>query len=340
MSLAYVYNDHDDKTPQAAYTWVTTDTLVNPTTRTNLPYSFTQDKIKLDADYQVTGNTKLSAGYDYETFERTYQEVSKTTENTYWAKGKTRAPGNVEVTLKLAHAERDIGSYEALPWLDTAENPLLRKYNMADRDRDLGSLRLDLLGLDNISVGFGIDYASDEYKESVIGLTESEDITYSADATIVLNKQTSLYGFFNHEEIDSKQVGSSAANTPDWTGQNNDTIDTFGIGVKHTIIDDRLDIGADYNITKSRGEVQVNTGASDPGFPDNIVDLRIVKIHATYKLQDNLTLKGTYWYESYDSSNWSLDGVSADTIPNVLSLGEKSPSYDVHVIMMSLRYKF
>jgi len=47
-----------------------------------------------------------------------------------------------------------------------------------------------------------------------------------------------------------------------------------------------------------------------------------------------------YWYESYDSSNWSIDGVTPDTIPNVLALGVQSPSYDVSVIAASLRYKF
>jgi MtrB/PioB family decaheme-associated outer membrane protein len=338
-TLAYSYNDHDDKTPQAAYTWVTTDSTVNTTTRTNLPYSFRQSKIKLDADYQFTGNTKLSAGIDNDTNERTYQEVSKTTENTIWAKGKKRVPGTAQVTVKLAHANRDVGSYEALPWLTSAEDPVLRKYNMADRDRDLGSLRIEVLSIDNMTVGFGFEYANDVYTHSAVGLTTSRDFTLNADATAVVDNKTNLYFFLTHEEIDSMQAGSSTATTPDWSGENKDTIDTYGLGIKHTIIEKKLDVGADLNITQSNGKVIVNVG-SGAVFPGTTADLKTVKLYATYKLQDNLTLKGTYWFEHLDSQNWSYDGVSADTIPNVLALGQQSPSYNVNVIMLLLRYKF
>ena len=340
MNLAYIYNGHDDKTPQAAYTWITTDSLVNAVTRTNLPYSFTQTKLKFDADYRFTGSTKLTAGIDNDVNKRTYQEVSNTTENTYWAKVKTRAPKNVEVTLQMAHAVRDVGNYEVLPWLNPAENPLLIKYNMADRDRDQGALRIELLGLEDMTIGFGIDYAKDNYTNSVVGLTESKDITYSADATAILSEKTNLYVYLNHEKINSTQLGSSTATTPDWTGQNEDTVNTLGLGVKHTFIEKKLNVGADYNVTKSRGKVLVDTGAVGAGFPDNTVDLQTLKLYATYQMRDNLSLKGTFVYERFDSTNWSIDGVAPDTIPNVLSLGAVSPTYNVHVIMMSLRYKF
>ena len=53
-----------------------------------------------------------------------------------------------------------------------------------------------------------------------------------------------------------------------------------------------------------------------------------------------MSLYPGYWYERYDSSNLALDGVTPDTIPNVLSLGIQSPSYDVSVVAVSLRYNF
>jgi MtrB/PioB family decaheme-associated outer membrane protein len=340
MNIAYTYNDHDDKTPRAAYTWVTTDTSVNATTRTNTPYSFTQSKIKLSADYQLTGHTKLTAGIDNDTNERTYQEVSKTTENTVWAKGKIRTPGKTEVTVKLARAKRDIDSYEALPWLSPAENPLLRKYNMTDRERNLGALRVQVMSIENVSIGLGFEYANDSYTHSSVGLTSSRDFTLNADVTAVLDKKTSLYFFANHEEIDSQQAGSSTATTPDWTGENNDTIDTYGFGIKHNIIENKLDIGADINFTESVGKVTVDTGSADPGFPVISASLKSLKLYATYKLRDNLAIKGTYWLEHLESKNWNYDGVSPDTIPNLLALGQESPQYNVNVVMLSLRYKF
>lgn len=339
LNAGYIYNDHDNRSPQDTYYWVSTDTPPVDQ-RTNLPYSFTQSTLKINADYRATARTKAAVGFDSATHERTYQEVSKTRENTVWAKVSTRAPGNVEVTLKAAQAGRDISGYAALPWLSPAENPLLRKYNMAERTRVLGGLRVDLVGRETVSLGFGADYANDDYSESLVGLTESRNVTYSADASALLAKQTRLHVFLNREKIDSTQAGSAAAGYPDWTGQSKDMVDTAGIGVKHALINDKLDIGADYSVSHSRGEVSVDAGAAAPPFPDLIATLGSVKLYATYRLKGGISLHGAYWYEHYDSENWALDGVTPGTISNVLAFGEQSPSYYVNVVMLSLRYKF
>ena len=211
---------------------------------------------------------------------------------------------------------------------------------MADRDRDQGTLRIESLGLDKFTLGFGYDYAKDNYTNSEIGLTESKDVTYSVDATAILSQKTNLYVYLNREEINSTQVGSSTATTPDWTGENDDTVNTLGVGVKHDLIEKKLNVGADYNISKSIGKVVVNTGTTEPGFPDNIVNLQTLKLYATYLLKTNLSLKGTFIYEHFDSTDWSIDGVNPDTIPNVLTMGATSPTYNVHVFMVSMRYKF
>lgn len=339
LNAAFIYDDRNNKTPQAAYPWVTTDMILNPA-RTNLPYSFTKSTAKLSADYLATARTRASAGFDYETNERTYQEVAKTTENTFWGKVNTRVLDNLDLMLKLAHADRDNSGYVVVPEISPPENPLLRKYNMASRTRDTGGLRADVSAWQTVNLGFGIDYANDDYSKSQIGLTESRDVSYGVDASTLLAKNTTLYVFLTREQIKSNQAGSQLFSTPDWTGENNDTVDTAGIGVKHTLIKSKLDIGADYAISHSRGEVTVYTGAPDPAFPDLISKLGSVKLYATYRIKDNISLNGTYWYESYKSENWQLDGVTPSTIPNVLTLGEQPPSYYVNVVMLTVRYKF
>jgi len=339
LNAAFIYDDRNNKTAQAAYPWVTTDQIVNPA-RTNLPYSFTKSTAKLSADYRATMRSRLSAGYDYETHERTYQEVAKTNEHTLWGKIKTRPLDDLGLIFKLAHADRSNSGYVVVPEISPPENPLLRKYNMASRTRDSAGLRADMSAWQTVNFGFGVDYANDDYSKSQIGLTESRDVTYSADASALLAENTSLHFFLTREKIKSSQAGSQLFSTPDWTGENNDAVDTAGIGVKHALIKNKLDIGADYTKSYSRGEVVVNTGAPDPAFPDLISKLGSVKLYATYRLQDNMSLHGAYWYESYKSENWQLDGVTPDTISNVLALGEQSPSYFVNVVMLSLRYKF
>lgn len=137
-----------------------------------------------------------------------------------------------------------------------------------------------------------------------------------------------------------EQSGSSTATTADWSGENKDTIDTIGFGIKHTIIEKRLDVGGDFSLTNSQGRVTVDAGSAAAPFPDINADFISAKLYAAYKLRDNLTLKGTYWYQKLDSTNWSYDGVAVDTVSNLLALGQTSPNYSVNVVMMSLRYQF
>jgi len=339
LNAGYIYNDHDNKTPQASYNWVSTD--IPPVHQsTNLPYSFTQSTIKVSGDYRFTNQTKASIGVDSDVRERTYQEVSKSHENTVWGKANTRVLDNLDLTLKGAHAARDINGYEVLPWVSPVENPLMRKYNMADRIRDTVGLRADMSVGQTMSFGLGYDYANDDYSKSQIGLTKSRDGTLGADASAMLAKDTSLHVYVTSERINSQQAGSSSASTPDWIGENVDTVDTGGIGIKHALIKGKFDIGADYTISHSRGEVTVMDGTASPPFPDLIANLNSLKLYATYRLKENMSLNGTYWYEHYKSEDWQLDGVTANTISNVLAFGEQSPSYYANVIMLSLRYKF
>ncbi|OGA48627.1 MAG: hypothetical protein A3G25_11840, partial [Betaproteobacteria bacterium RIFCSPLOWO2_12_FULL_63_13] len=327
LSAIFVHNERDNQTPRNSYPSVSTDMFLG-IPRTNLPYSFTDDKLKLSADYRLTARTKLAAGYDQDRRKRTLQEVGTTDEDTVWGKISTRFTDKVDMTLKLAHGERKGSNYEPVPGgVRPPENPLLRKYYMANRDRDSAGLRIDFAATDAINVGFGAESSKDDYSDSAIGLTSGRDRSLNADVTWIVTEQTSLHLFANREEIKSTQRGSQAFSIPDWTGENKDTIDTVGIGVKHAAIKDKLDIGADYMVSRAKRDIKVETGAANPAFPTVSASVDSLKLYADYRLKDNVSLVGSYWYEDFDSSNWMLEGVAAGTIPNVLTFGEQTPRY-------------
>jgi MtrB/PioB family decaheme-associated outer membrane protein len=319
---------------------VTTDSFIAATARTNQPYSFTDQSIKLGANYRFSRLTRLSAGYDYESKDRTNQEVDNTTENTLWGKLYVRAGENVDVTLKAAHGDRDASGYNAVAETSPAQNTLLRKYNMADRIRDTGGIQLDFTASNLINIGLSIEHSLDDYSDSILGLTESQETSYNVDASVILTAVTTIHGFAARNIIKSEQAGSQASSTPDWFASNDDNINTFGIGVKHQLIEDKLDVGADYVATRSTGKVSVNTVTPAAGFPDLKSDLDSLKLYADYRLQDNMTLHAAYWYEHYSSTDWMLDDVNPDTISNVISFGESSPDYNVNAVMLSVSYLF
>jgi MtrB/PioB family decaheme-associated outer membrane protein len=339
LNAAYRYNDRDNKTPSEVWDWVSNDAFVS-TARKNLPYSFTDNTINLGAEYRIDKVTKVNAGYDFEQKDRTHQEVNRTKENTFWGKVGVRARDNIDFAFKAAHANRSNSDYNPVTDTQPPENPLMRKYNMADRKRDTASVNAGFIPHERISIGMSADLAQDDYTNSALGLTKSREASYNTDASVILTDVTSLHVFANWQRIKSKQAGSQIFSNPDWSAKNNDTFDSYGIGVKHQLIKDKLDVGADYVLSRSTGKVNVDASAPGADFPDLKTDLDSVKLYSDYHLKENLTLHAAYWYEHYDSKDWMLDGVDPDTIPNVISFGEDSPNYNVHAVMMSVRYRF
>ena len=189
LNGAYTYNDRDNETPRAAYHWVTTDTYLNPQTRTNQPYSFTRSLLNLSADYRLPKKAKLGAGFDYDIFKRNLQDIDRTNEDTLWGKLSTPAGERTNLMFKFARANRDVSAYNANLEIDPSQNPLMRKYNMADRERDTVGFHTDITPNEWINIGAGIDYAWDNYLKSELGLQEGTQGNVSGDLSTLTNKK-------------------------------------------------------------------------------------------------------------------------------------------------------
>jgi MtrB/PioB family decaheme-associated outer membrane protein len=105
LNAAYTHNDRDNQTPQASYPSVATDMFAEAP-RTNLPYSFKQDMLKLSADYMASAKLRGAIGADFDAHRRTFAEVDTTRENTVWGKINSHVSDKLDLTLKLTHGER------------------------------------------------------------------------------------------------------------------------------------------------------------------------------------------------------------------------------------------
>ena len=339
FNAAYHYNDRDNDSPQRVYDWVVTD--VNPATpRTNTPYSFSRSTFKLNTEYRPTVGITSAIGYDYQRYERTQQEVDESREGTLWASFITRSGEYADFTLRAAHARREIDGYNAVTNVDPPENPLLKKYNMADRDRDSVGARIDSAVSARSTLGVYVDVAQDDYPDTDIGLTSSNVSSMNMDFSTQLTSNATLNLFLNREEMSSRVSNSKLYSVADWSGRVKDRFETAGAGIKYIVIENKLDVGTDYVRTRSRGKTTITDNGTDSDLPDLITRLNSVKVYANYQQSETLIFNASYWYESYSSRDWAVDNVHEDTVANNLSLGEESPSYNVHVFMFSVRYRF
>ncbi|HTT09996.1 MAG TPA: MtrB/PioB family decaheme-associated outer membrane protein [Burkholderiaceae bacterium] len=338
LNASWARDIRDNRTPSLSYPAVQTDTFLDPTPRTNQPFSYRTDRYKLNGDYRFAGSWKTSLGVDYDERERTLQEVVYTRETTFWGEVGAQAPENLSWWLKLAHADRNNSTYGIATWVDPPENPLLRKFNLAARTRNSAKVRVDLAVTDTLAFGVNYELADDDYKDSTIGLLDGRTTDIGGDMSLAINDQTHLFLYAQSERTNSRQAGSQVFATPDWYGYMKDNVDIAGLGIKNSSLSGKLDLSADVSIARMRSDVTVDAGPIEPPFPTTKTSRESLKLRGAYRMNDKLSFIGTYWYEHYDSQDWRLDGVLPATVPNLLTFGTQSPRYRVNVFSLALRY--
>ena len=339
---SYDRDSRDNDTPVRSYPMVTTDMTVGTTPRNNTPFSFTLDRFKLIGDYGggLPGNARITGGAEYDMRERTYQEVVTTREMTLWGKVTAQPTEKLSTWLKLAHSWRDNSVYGTSVWFNYPENPLLRKFYLADRRRNAIEGRLDYAISETISFGLSADYADDDYEDSTVGLTSARNANVALELLAAFTERTQGRAYFQTQQIRSKQNGSEAFAGPDWTGRQKDKFDVLGIGVKHTAIPNKFDIGADLTVSRSRSDVAVDNILGAAPFPTAETRLDTFKLYGTYVLKDNMAITGSYQYERYDSQDWRFDGIGPATVFNLMALGMQPPNYSLSVFRVALQYRF
>ncbi len=351
------YNERDNKTPVSTYNYVIIDSGQTATAE-NAPYSYENSRFNLNANYRFNALTSLRGGYKYNQMKRENSHRAKTEENTLFAKWKVKPVSHVDVELYGEAGSRD-GSDFVIP---TGTNPALRKYNLADRDRTMVGAAVDYMATERLYLHARADYNKEDYKNTVVGLTEATRPVVTLDFSYQVRDNISTYGYYTYETIESSQNGAtvtvaatpgpgvppSATATPtgvNWQADFEDVFDTVGIGAEWSGLG-RWDIGADIVYSQSTGKINMRdliSPGTESQYPDNNTDLTSIKLWTDYNHSEKLVYKLSYWYEKYSEDNWAIDGWSPydpAAVQNTLLFGNQTLDYDVHVITASASYRF
>lgn len=339
LTATYSRDNRDNRTRSLAWPAVVTDLEVESAARVNQPFSFTRDLFKAAAEYRGPGSIRATAGFDYDRRDRTRQEVATTQEVTGWMRFAARPASGLSVSLKVLHAQREPDDYGSVSWISPAENPLMRKFNMAARMRDAVQAQADTAVGDNVNLSFSVDYAWDRYNKSSIGLTSAESITLGGDISVALTDDTRVHAYLSADRIDSRQAGAETTTTGWWTARGLDETQVAGLGVRHTALKGKLEIGADLTVSRSWSDMRVVAGSAS-GFPTARSAFDGLKLTAAWKLQDNVSVVGSYWYEFQRSTDWHTDGVTPSNVPGLLALGDQASRYRINLLRVALRYRF
>lgn len=335
LNANYTYSDRDNDSNRNSYDYVVTDLFNAGSARKNKPYSFEQHLFRSSAAYRLSSRSDMSAGFDYDKMERTHQEVDDTEEKTLWGELRVRPHETLDASIKYTHANRSNSDYDRVAQI--TQNPRMRLYNLASRTRNKASGTISISPASALTLGLSADYYKDDYDNTSIGLTEAKGFSYTADISYLINENLTTTAYFTRERLQSDQADSQSFSQSDWFMDDENMTRTVGVGINWTAIPDKLDIGADLVYSDYTGKINYDSAAN---YPDLESSLKSVRLHGTYRMKDNISLKLAYRYEDFSEDDWAKDGIGVATLPTVLGLGADTQDYDVHVIAASVRYDF
>ena len=369
----------DNMTPRDLYQMVINDSgnqvsLNSIAAQYSRPLDYKQSQIALDSSYYFGKGTTLKLGYDREQKDYRYRAVNATRENTFTAKLNKRWDAGATAFLNVARGrkrsdgydeKRDIESIHTSDYLDTLpaneyfDNlPAMRQFDIADRDRWREGLGVTLLPRTDLAIGLNANLNRDEYNASQFGLQEQEAKNLTLNATLTPDEFSSWSLYYTRQDISWRQAGraylwgskavTSSDPRNDWSARHQDMIDTIGINITLTFLDDKLPVQLGYAYSNVNTDIsftadpasQVNTP------PDNMPTLtgrrQITELSGTYIVRDNLSVKAGAMLEIYRSSDWATDGLppGSSNAPTVLTLSGSSAPYRTIVINTALNYRF
>jgi MtrB/PioB family decaheme-associated outer membrane protein len=343
------FNERDNRSDQYDWAAVQADAFQTLAFR-NPVFGFKNTDLSLMGDYRFSNMVQGGAGWQRKVRKRDYQNVERTEEDILFAQARFRPFDQLTLSLRAETSERDASDYQAIPTTGAGaeQNPLLRKYYLTDRDRDLYRVQADFIPAARLGLSARFETARDKYDESQVGLVRSDYDQFSADANVQLWGPVVMTAFLSRETYDSTMVGAAsfiAPNTapPNWRGRTDDRHDVLGLALNWPgLADGRLDLRAEWTSADTTGDIRIENplGAAGNPFPTLSSELTGTQLVADWHLSERWTLNAGWRWEKFSADDWSKDGVGPATIPNLLAFGLQTQDYDVNVFMLGFRYNF
>lgn len=369
------YQERDNETARDVYQPVAGDAglqVAFDNGRINRPYGLTRREMGFDAAYRLPQRTRLNFGYEHRLRKRDFSEVSTAREHVFRGGLSTHRFEAVSLGLNVSHERRNTSRYIGnRPLLATRvpgsvdpeafeNHPNLRRYYLADRDRDRVQIRADVHPAGDWHLGAAFAWSRDDYREDLFGLDESRLRSWMLDAGYVPSEKLRLSAFYHHDRYAHAQRARSFTAAPgtaddpgrDWSVDSRDSHETWGLSldveglapiVRTAAAQGHgLDLRLEYSDSHSRGRIGVDTGpaltAAD--LPDLSSRLQVLSVAATQRISESARIRVAFEHERYRSRDFALDGVAPDSVSQVLLFGEASPDYRANWFTLSYLHRF
>ncbi len=254
------------------------------------------------------------------------------------------------------------------------EQPNLRHFDVAERDRDRVTVIGSVMASENVSINASVaagkdDYIRDQFVasgESRFGLRDNTHrvLTFGFDAAPL--EEASIAASYSHERYKafstSRQARPGAQfvdQSRDWSTDATDRVHSFLVLFDLMRLNDRVDVQVSYDFNRARAFYEYGTGTvADRTLPEEVIvegtlptpeelpptlsQLHRATTDLTYWVTDQLGIGGSYWFEDFDVEDFTLDVESTPNLlrGNTLLLGYLYRPYTANTVWGRLVYRW
>ena len=357
------YDERENKSDQITIT----DPSVTPSVFTNTLFDYRKVNYGTELGFRLPGKFYLNTNYTHGTISRQRDDIPEDRDDTYSAELKWTKLDFMAAKVGYERFNRR-ADFQVPAGGSTDIETFIRRFDAAGQNRDTYKAGIDLFPMDNLSISLGYKYKETSYPDTILGLTSDKRDEFSADADYLIGKWVRLFAFFDYERVRQSQFQRQFTTTPDptapptstnfnWTANEKDETYSYTIGTDIYIIKDKLTLRLQHSYLESNGSVDYTYLLGGNPLPagrtqDNIdisdwddYKLRYYLIKLTYNATKAVSVAAGYAYEKYIYSDAQYNGyqyVPATTGTNgaYLTGAYNDPSYESHIVFLTLSYRF
>ncbi|MCS6947005.1 MAG: MtrB/PioB family outer membrane beta-barrel protein, partial [Steroidobacteraceae bacterium] len=338
------HDERSDKRARTAFPYIVTDQFTSAAAITE-PFGMRHTQSVVGGDYDLTPvlrrlprtqRLRVSAGWQRDWWTRSFQGRSEAIEDSGWGEIAWRAARHLDVRLKWGGANREVQRYADVALTTAPQNPRLRQYPIADREREFAEGQLSWAGPGGLDVVVTGRYSADEYVNSRLGLLASRGNAATLAAHWAPAGRLTLFADHAWERREERQAGSALFSVVDWFATTEDRVRSASAGLRLGRFGPGIEIELRGFYVRSDGATHVR-GPAIEALPSLRVRQHGAELSAGLRRGPH-SLRASVYHEHFDADDYARDGVFAATIPSLLAIGAAAHEYDALRVTVSWRY--
>jgi MtrB/PioB family decaheme-associated outer membrane protein len=363
IDVRYRYFNVDNLTPIYTNTSrVAYDTSVQVLSPPSVTERFGGSRQSLDANMGVTvsSHSTIGAGYSLQQADYRSRIFASSTENTARVTFDTFSAQWFSLHSKYEHATRRGSGLNTSDIAADGEQPGMRTFDIADRNRDLFTLTGSITPISSLGINVSAGDGRDQYPNSQFGLFNAKHMVYTIGADAVLSNQVTLGASYDLEDFRTLQWSRQANPgvqfsdpSRDWSTDGHDRVHSVLATLDIARVFDKLDVKVSFDFNRGNtlylyggagalivadrtlpeGSTVVPSTLPVPKqLPPVMSELTRGTLDAMWALTAKVSLGVTYWYERYRVEDFALDAEAIPRInlPNALLIGYQYLPYTAH----------